>query len=137
MGAGFFLREFRPQVKVKQQPETIRRKTKNQMTDNRQTTGGTEKDKARCGFIYRVTFREPPEQTGERDFFFTSLSAIYERFSPEQIGCKVSRLWNIGVSDGNPYTGSKVTVTREPLHTKRQNKARTEHFNVTDDKLHH
>ena len=75
------------------------------MTDNRQTTGGEEKDKARCGFIYRVTFREPPEQTGERDFFFTSLSAIYERFSPEQIGCKVSRLWNIGVSDGTAYEG--------------------------------
>ena len=108
------------------------------MTDNRQTTdGGAEKDKARCGFIYRVTFREPPEQTGERDFFFTSLSAIYERFSPEQIGCKVSRLWNIGVSDGNPYTGAKVTVTREPLHTKRQNKARTERFDTADDKLHH
>lgn len=110
---------------------------KNQMTDNRQTTGWTEKDKAYGGFIYRVTFREPPEQTGERDFFFTSLSAIYERFSPEQIGCKVSRLWNIGVSDGNPYTGAKATITREPLHTKRQNKSRTERFNATDDKLHH
>lgn len=90
-------------------------------TDNRQqTTGETEKDKARCGFIYRVTFREPPEPSGERDFFFTSLSAIYERFSPEQIGCKVSNLWNIGVSDGKPYSGAKVSVTREPLHTKRQ-----------------
>jgi hypothetical protein len=109
---------------------------KKQMTDNRQTTGGEEKDKARCGFIYRVTFREPPEQTGERDFFFTSLSAIYERFSPEQIGCKVSRLWNIGVSDGNPYTGAKTTVTREPLHTKRQNKARTACFTPSDEELH-
>lgn len=109
---------------------------KNQMTDNRQTTGGKEKDIARCGFIYRVTFKEPPEQTGERDFFFTSLSAIYERFTHEQIGCKVSRLWNIGVSDGTPYTGAKTTVTREPLHTKRQNKARTARFVSSDDKLH-
>lgn len=89
-------------------------------------SGGTEKDKALCGFIYRVTFKEPPTETGERDFFFTSLSAIYERFSPEQIGCKVSRLWNLNVSGGNPYRGAKVTVTREPLHTKRQNKARRE-----------
>ena len=107
------------------------------MTDNRQTVGEAEKDDARRGFIYRVTFREPPEETGERDFFFTSLSAIYERFSPEQIGCKVSRLWNIGVSGGTPYTGAKVTVTREPLHTKRQNKARTAHFHPSDDKSHH
>lgn len=107
-------------------------------TDNRQqTTGEAKKDNARNGFIYRVTFREPPEPSGERDFFFTSLSAIYERFSPEQIGCKVSNLWNIGVSDGKPYSGAKVTVTREPLHTKRQNKAHTERFDDTDDKLHH
>lgn len=98
-------------------------------------SGETEKDKARCGFIYRVTFKEPPTETGERDFFFTSLSAIYERFSPEQIGCKVSRLWNLNVSGGKPYMGAKVTVTREPLHTKRQNKARRSPQNLSDDKL--
>lgn len=108
------------------------------MTDNRQTTGGgTEKDEAHCSYIYRVAFKEPPEQSGERDFFFSSLAAIYERFTPEQIGCKVSRLWNLGVSDGNTYTGAKVTVTREPLYAKKQNKARTRRFNVGDDKLHH
>lgn len=99
-------------------------------------SGETEKDKALCGFIYRVTFKEPPIETGERDFFFTSLSAIYECFSPEQIGCKVSRLWNLNVSGGNPYRGAKVTVTREPLHTKRQNKARRAHENSSGDKLH-
>lgn len=89
-------------------------------------SGEIEKNKARCGFIYRVTFKEPPTETGERDFFFTSLSAIYERFNPELIGCKVSRLWNLNVSGGNPYRGAKVIVTREPLHTKRQCKARRE-----------
>ncbi len=93
--------------------------------DNKQqTTGGTEKDKARCGFIYRVTFKEPPEQSGELDFFFTSLSAIYERFSPEQIGCKVNRLWKIGVSDGKPYEGRLCRVTRETILRKTQKKKR-------------
>lgn len=75
------------------------------------------------GFVYRVSFNEPPIQgDDETDFFFTSLSAIYERFSPEQIGCKVSRLWNIGLSGGMPYEGRRCRITKEPLHSKSQNK---------------
>ena len=51
--------------------------------------------------IYRVAFKEPPIEGNDRtDFFYTSLSAIYEEFTPEQIGVRVSRLWNIGVSRG-------------------------------------
>lgn len=74
--------------------------------------------------IYRVAFHEPPIENDERkDFFFSSLSAIYEDFTSEQIGCKVSRLWNIGVSDGVPYRGRKCTITREQFRRKTQNKA--------------
>lgn len=73
--------------------------------------------------IYRVAFHEPPIENDERkDFFFSSLSAIYEDFTPEQIGCKVSRLWNIGVSGGTPYDGAKCKITREPLTAKSRNK---------------
>ena len=47
-------------------------------------------------FIYRVAFNEPPlENDDSWEFYFTSLSAIYEKFTPEQVGCKVSRLWNL------------------------------------------
>lgn len=73
--------------------------------------------------IYRVAFNEPPIQDDERtEFFFTSLSAIYEEFTPDQVGCKVTRLWNIGVSGGTPYEGAKCKITREPLRSKSQNK---------------
>lgn len=73
--------------------------------------------------IYRVAFHDPPIENDERkDFFFSSLSAIYEDFTPEQIGCKVSRLWNIGVSGGTPYDGAKCKITREPLTAKSRNK---------------
>lgn len=42
-------------------------------------------------FIYRVAFNEPPlENDDSWEFYFTSLSAIYEKFTPEQVGCKVS-----------------------------------------------
>ena len=74
--------------------------------------------------IYRVAFYEPPIQDDDRtEFFFTSLSAIYEEFTPDQVGCKVTRLWNIGVSGGIPYEGAKCKITREPLRSKSQNKS--------------
>lgn len=75
------------------------------------------------GFVYRVQFAEPPlADSMKTEFFFSSLSAIYERFTAEQVGCKVSRLWNIGVSDGKPYEGRRCRITKEPVHAKTQNK---------------
>lgn len=55
-------------------------------------------------FIYRVAFNEPPlENDDSWEFYFTSLSAIYEKFTPEQVGCKVSRLWNLKITPDKPY----------------------------------
>lgn len=74
-------------------------------------------------YIYRVEFKEPPLSDDSRtDFFFHSVSAIYEVFTAKQIGCKVTRLWNIGVSNGNPYEGRRCTITKEPISRKRRNK---------------
>ena len=77
-------------------------------------------------FVYRVEFKVPPllgvdERT---EFYFGSLSAIYEAFTSKQIGCKVTRLWNIGVSDGAPYVGRRCTITREQVlkKSKRNNR---------------
>ena len=71
--------------------------------------------------IYRVVFNEPPIKGDDRvEFYFTSLSAIYDIFSDAQIGCKVTRLWNIGVSNGTPYNGKLCLITKEPLTTKAQ-----------------
>lgn len=70
-------------------------------------------------FIYRVEFREPPfTVNGRTEFFFSSLSAIYTKFTPDDIGCQVTRLWNIGVSKGFPYEGRRCRITREPLTAK-------------------
>ena len=71
--------------------------------------------------IYKVAFKEPPIPDDDRkEFFFSSLSAIYDTFTPEQVGCKVTRLWNIGISQGNLYTGKLCQITREPLTSKTQ-----------------
>lgn len=71
--------------------------------------------------IYRVRFKEAPLCGDERtDFFFTSLAAIYDVFTPEQIGCRASRLYNIGVPDGTPYDGRRCQITREEVCSKAQ-----------------
>ena len=77
-------------------------------------------------FIYRVAFKGhipgTPQNWDGRDYFFGSLAAIYDVFEPFQIGCKVENLWNVGVSDGNPYENSLCRITREPLIRKQQRK---------------
>ena len=75
-------------------------------------------------YIYRVEFSEPPLSGDERrEFFFYSLSAIYETFSPEQIGCRVSRLWNLGIAQGNIYQGRRCSIRKEPINRKKRRKA--------------
>lgn len=72
------------------------------------------------GYIYRVSFKEPVND--KTDYFFGSLAAIYETFSAAQIGCRVSRLWNLKITPEKPYLGRKCTITKEPLSRKRQKK---------------
>jgi hypothetical protein len=60
--------------------------------------------------VYHLEFNEPMND-GETSFFFGSLTAIYEHFTPSQIGCGVNRLWNIGVAKGTIYKSDKCTIT--------------------------
>lgn len=71
--------------------------------------------------IYKVAFKAPPLSDDDRtEFFFTSLSAIFDTFTPDQVGCKVSRLWNIKVSKGQPYIGRLCQITKEEITAKPQ-----------------
>ena len=74
--------------------------------------------------IIRVRFNEPPlaDQPAKTDFYFGSLAAIYEVFTPEQVGCKVERLWNSGITAGHPYMNKFCIITREVLVRKTQSK---------------
>ena len=86
--------------------------------------------------IYRVRFSEPPISEDRRtEFFFTSLAAIYEVFTPKQVGCKVSRLYNIGVPDGKPYNGELCQIMRETILSKAQ-KTPYSFDNSMNDSLH-
>lgn len=71
--------------------------------------------------IYRVTFKTPPEEGNEQtDFFFTSLAAIYDRFTAEQVGAKVESLWNVKITESKPYRGRRCQITKETVERKAQ-----------------
>ncbi len=74
-------------------------------------------------FIYRLTLRTVDTAQEEAEFYFTSLSAIYDRFTPEQVGCRVERLYSVGVSRGIVYRNKLVEVRRYPLSRKPQRRA--------------
>lgn len=68
--------------------------------------------------IYRVNFDEPPISGDQRcDFYFFSLAAIYELFTPQEIGCGLRRLWAVGLRRGTVYENRHRTVriTREEV----------------------
>lgn len=64
--------------------------------------------------IYQVKFRSGAEH------YFTSLTAIYELFTPEQVGCKVEHLWNLQISENSPYLGKRCSIYKVALYTKRK-----------------
>ena len=63
--------------------------------------------------IIRVHFFQP--QPEGSDFFFGSLAAIYEQFTPEQIGCTVQNLWNFGIDPGHPYINIRCAISKVML----------------------
>lgn len=80
-----------------------------------------DKEKANAQ-VYVVQFFGAP-LSGEprrRFFLFSSLAAIYDKFSAAQVGCSLGNLYNLRVSDGVPYSGKLCMVWREPLYTKRR-----------------
>lgn len=85
-------------------------------------------------YIYRVSFKNEPagDNVWITDHFFGSLSAIYDTFTAEQIGCKVSRLWNLKITPQNPYLGRKCTISKEPLVRKKKSSTSSKNEDKTE-----
>jgi hypothetical protein len=75
-------------------------------------------------FVYSVVFFFAPlaEHPRQRLFLFSSLAAIYDLFSVEQIGCGLGRLYNLKLPSGGVYQSEKVIIRREKVFCKRQNR---------------
>ena len=71
-------------------------------------------------FIYSVLFYGAPNaaQPRQKFFLFSSLAAIFDLFTPQQIGCRLGHLYNLKVADGTAYTGKRCIIKRERLYSK-------------------
>ena len=59
-------------------------------------------------------------------YFFGSLAAIYEMFTPDEIGCPLASLWQKGLlTDGRTFTTARCTIARVMVYRKRNRNTRT------------
>lgn len=73
--------------------------------------------------IVRVQFLNPvAEYGGQTDFYFGSLAAVYELFTPEQVGCKLETLWSAKIDALHPKATTKCVVSKQVLYRKKQMK---------------
>lgn len=56
--------------------------------------------------------------TGSEHHYFGSLAAIYEEFTPEQIGIKLKSLYGNYNLDRAPYENKKVRISKGPIKRK-------------------
>lgn len=73
-------------------------------------------------FVYSVLFFAAPLPSKPRQkfFLFSSLAAIYEVFSVEQIGCGLGHLYNLKVPDGTAFASKRCIIKRERVFSKPQ-----------------
>ena len=80
-------------------------------------------DRVSVAYNYSVLFLGTaplPEYPRQKFYLFTSLAAIFEVFTPEQIGCGLRHLYNLKVPEGTAYTGRRCIIKRERVFSKRQ-----------------
>lgn len=68
--------------------------------------------------IYHVQFG-----VGE-NHYFGSISAIFETFTPLQIGVSKSRLWSYGIQPEKPYKNKTCTIYKGVIARKKGNRAK-------------
>lgn len=58
------------------------------------------------------------KMNGRKVWYFGSLAAIYELFTPEQIGCKLETLWNDSLGYGESKRTKHCVITKEIMYRK-------------------
>ncbi len=63
---------------------------------------------------------------GGKAYFFGSLAAIFELFTPTQVGCSLESLWQKGLfDDGRPVVTTTCVISKHTLFRKANTKPRT------------
>ncbi len=91
-------------------------------------------DRISFSYTYSVLFYAAPlrDQPRQKFFLFSSLAAIFEVFSPEQIGCGLRHLYNLKVPEGSAFAGKRCIIKREKVFAKRQKRVDSERNDECD-----
>ena len=63
-------------------------------------------------YAYEVRFHDPPEGHKERSHYFFSLAAIFDHFTPSEVGCSVQALYRAGVREGTRGVDARCAAFR-------------------------
>jgi len=79
-------------------------------------------EKQRKVTIYHVHFKD--ENMEKQDYYFSSISAIFQMFTIKQVGIQASSLYNLKLDEKNnpTYENSRCSIRKDVLHTKSQTK---------------
>lgn len=70
--------------------------------------------------IVKVRFILPVGQGIPQESYFGSLSAIFEVFTPEQIGCTLKTLWASKIDVDKPKATNKCVISKHYIYRKQQ-----------------
>lgn len=58
----------------------------------------------------------------DRHYYFGSVAAIFDTFTPDELGVSMTTLWNYGLAPDRPYKNNKCSIYRNSVHRKKQTK---------------
>lgn len=70
--------------------------------------------------VIKVQFLTPVD--GKTEYYFGSISAIYDRFTAEQIGCSKLTLWTHKLALDKPKATHKCIISKHIVSRKPQSK---------------
>lgn len=59
---------------------------------------------------------------GEENYYFGSISAIFDTLTPDELGVSLTTLWNYGLAPDKPYKNKHCTIRRCNIIRKKQSK---------------
>jgi hypothetical protein len=66
--------------------------------------------------IYHVSFGD------NENWYFGSISAIFDTFPPEKLGVSKSRLWSYGITPERPYRNNRIIIRKGVILRKKGNR---------------
>ena len=61
--------------------------------------------------IYHVSFFED-----DTNYYFGSITAIFDKFTNEEIGVTKTTLWSYGLAEDKPYMNKKCIIRKGTIH---------------------